>query len=147
MRIGFHVSIAGRVYEAVDRAKRLGCDKEVIFAGGATDLYKYYGSADILVHPSSYDACSLVVLEALSSGLSVITTRHTGAGWLIKNGREGFVLDSSPNADALAEKILALANANRLGGARSAARALGINHSQNTSFSKVAELLFEGQDR
>ena len=32
MRIGFHVSIAGRIYEAVDRAEEAGCNTMQIFS-------------------------------------------------------------------------------------------------------------------
>ncbi len=32
MRIGFHVSIAGKIYESVDRAKALGCETMQIFS-------------------------------------------------------------------------------------------------------------------
>lgn len=32
MRVGVHVSIAGKIYEAVDRAKQLGCDTFQIFS-------------------------------------------------------------------------------------------------------------------
>jgi len=70
-------------------AKKIGCEGEIFFAGGVPDLERYYPSADMLVHPTFYDACSLVVLEALASGLPVITTRYNGAGWIISEGKEG----------------------------------------------------------
>ena len=42
--------------------------------------------------PTYYDPCSLVVFEALACGLPVITTACNGAGELITDGREGFVI-------------------------------------------------------
>ena len=42
-----------------------------------------YFAADFLVHPTFYDPCSLVVLEALACGLPVITTRYNGASELL----------------------------------------------------------------
>ena len=60
--------------------KDWGFPKEIIFAGSTDEPEKYYGAADLLVHPTFYDACSLTVLEALASGLPVITTLSNGAG-------------------------------------------------------------------
>jgi UDP-glucose:(heptosyl)LPS alpha-1,3-glucosyltransferase len=50
-------------------AKKMGISEEVVFAGSTNEPEKYYGAADLLVHPTFYDACSLTVLEALASGL------------------------------------------------------------------------------
>ncbi len=86
-------------------AKKLGCEERIRFAGEVRDPERYYGAADLLVHPTFYDACSRVVLEALSSGLPVITTRSNGAGWIIKDKKGGIVLDSSFDGHQLSEKI------------------------------------------
>jgi UDP-glucose:(heptosyl)LPS alpha-1,3-glucosyltransferase len=64
-----------------------------------------YWSSDFFVQPTYYDPCSLVVLEALACGLPVITTEQNGAGELMTDGREGYVL-TSPDAEA--ELIAAL---------------------------------------
>jgi UDP-glucose:(heptosyl)LPS alpha-1,3-glucosyltransferase len=75
-------------------AKRLGISDEIIVAGSTDEAEKYYGAADLLIHPSFYDSCSLTVIEGLASGLPVITTSSTGAsgtlnhkdnGWIIQN--------------------------------------------------------------
>src|SRR4030043_175219 len=79
-------------------AEKLGISQEVIFAGSTDEPEKYYGAADLLVHPTFYDACSLTVLEALASGLPVITTVLNGAAGTITDGKEGFVI-SDPRDD------------------------------------------------
>ena len=55
----------------------------IIFGGKAKDPELIYPACDCLVHPSFYDACSLVVLEALASGIPVITTKVNGASMYI----------------------------------------------------------------
>src|SRR4030043_243083 len=79
-------------------AKKLGCEENVLFTGGVRDLERYYASADILVHPTFYDPCSLVVLEALASGLPVVTSRPNGASELLDDGRDGILLDDPADA-------------------------------------------------
>src|SRR5262249_46218963 len=56
------------------------------------DMRGSYFGADFLVHPTFYDPCSLVVLEALACGLPVITSRYNGASELLAPPREGYVL-------------------------------------------------------
>ncbi|NWF94050.1 MAG: glycosyltransferase family 4 protein [Syntrophaceae bacterium] len=73
-------------------AERLALSEEVIFAGSTDEPEKYYGAADLLVHPAFYDAFSLSVLEALASGLPVITTASAGASGILNHGEDGFVL-------------------------------------------------------
>jgi UDP-glucose:(heptosyl)LPS alpha-1,3-glucosyltransferase len=122
-------------------AKKLGCSADVLFAGGVRNLERYYASADILVHPTFYDPCSLVVLEALATGLPVITTRYNGAGGIILEGQEGFVLDDPRDVDILAEKILYLAQPRRLKAASTAARRLAIKFSQKRSYQKMFDAI------
>ena len=83
------------------RAARLGCARKVHFVGPA-DSVPYYAAADVYVHPTHYDPCSLVVLEALACGLPVITTHHNGAGELLTPGVEGFLLDDPDDVPQLA---------------------------------------------
>jgi UDP-glucose:(heptosyl)LPS alpha-1,3-glucosyltransferase len=91
---------ATRPYER--QARRLGIADKVRFAGYYADTSNCYFASDFLVHPTFYDPCSLVVLEALACGLPVITSRYNGASELLHPPREGFVLDDPHDADHLA---------------------------------------------
>ena len=73
----------------------------VFECGNVEDVVPFYSAADICVHPTFYDACSLVTLEAMAAGLAVITTRANGASELITHGVNGVVLDFPHNARAL----------------------------------------------
>jgi UDP-glucose:(heptosyl)LPS alpha-1,3-glucosyltransferase len=75
-------------------AKKRGVSGEVVFLGSTDEPEKYYGAADLLVHPTFYDACSLTVLEALACGVAVITTTSNGACGILINGQgEGILSD------------------------------------------------------
>jgi UDP-glucose:(heptosyl)LPS alpha-1,3-glucosyltransferase len=89
-------------------AQRLGCAAHVRFVGRATDSVPYYAAADVYVHPTYYDPCSLVVLEALASGLPVITSVHNGAGELLTPGVHGFLLDDTERLTPLVEAMRTL---------------------------------------
>ena len=82
-------------------ARKLGVADRVLFLGFRADPKDAYFAADFLVHPTFYDPCSLVVLEALACGLPVVTTRYNGASELFADGREGFVIDDPHDAAAL----------------------------------------------
>jgi starch synthase len=60
--------------------------------------------SDVLVLPSLSEAFGLVVTEALSCGLPVIITPNVGAGDLISDGREGFVVPIC-SSEAIAERL------------------------------------------
>jgi UDP-glucose:(heptosyl)LPS alpha-1,3-glucosyltransferase len=85
-------------------AKRLGVGGAVLFAGAAPEPSEFFWGADLLVHPTFYDPCSRVVLEALACGLPVITTRQNGAAEVITEGREGYVIDSGHEIAALTDR-------------------------------------------
>jgi UDP-glucose:(heptosyl)LPS alpha-1,3-glucosyltransferase len=77
----------------------------VTFMGWVDDPTPFYAAADVYLHPTFYDGCSLAVLEAMATGIPVITTRYNGAGEIMEDGQEGFVLPEPSDIRALREKI------------------------------------------
>ena len=80
-------------YSQKTKRKLMCISNTIIFGGRANDPELIYPACDCLVHPSFYDACSLVVFEALASGIPVITTKANGASMYITN-KNGFVVQS-----------------------------------------------------
>jgi len=113
----------------------------VIFAGSSHEPEKYYGASDLLVHPTFYDACSLTVLEALASGIPVITTRCNGASGMITQGQEGFVISNPRDDRGLVEKILFFINREKLAKASIAARRLAECYSVERNWSEMENIL------
>ena len=99
----------------------------VIFAGAVDDTAPCFAAADVYAHPTRYDPCSLTVLEALASGLPVITTTANGAGELMTDGREGFVIPPR-DAKALDGALWAMLKPARRAEMALAARALAEKH-------------------
>ena len=89
-------------------AGRMGLADRVSVHGPVTDVERFYAAADILLHPTRWDACSLTTIEALVAGLPVVTTAMNGAADLITDGTDGFVLPDPEDYRALAARIAAL---------------------------------------
>jgi glycosyltransferase involved in cell wall biosynthesis len=64
-------------------ARRLGVSDRVIFLGFRRDVAELMRAVDLFVFPSRYEACSLVLLEALASGLPIVAARSTGGTELL----------------------------------------------------------------
>jgi UDP-glucose:(heptosyl)LPS alpha-1,3-glucosyltransferase len=86
-------------------AKALGIMGRVHFVGFRADPKDAYFAADFLVHPTFYDPCSLVALEALACGLPVITTRFNGASELLTVPDNGLVVQNPHDAQELGAAI------------------------------------------
>jgi len=63
---------------------------------------------DVLLFPTLFDGFGLVITEALSQGLPVIATSHSGAPECIRDGVEGFIVPIR-NSVAIAERLQLLA--------------------------------------
>jgi UDP-glucose:(heptosyl)LPS alpha-1,3-glucosyltransferase len=89
-------------------AARLGVADTVVFAGDVGAMEDLYAAADVMLHPTRWDACSLATIEAMAAGLPVVNSAANGASDLIVDGANGFVLPSAEDAARLADLILAL---------------------------------------
>ncbi|GMU83073.1 MAG: glycosyl transferase [Planctomycetota bacterium] len=92
-------------------ADRLGIGERVRFVGARMPVRDLFAAADLLVHPTWYDPCSRVVLEALCCGVPVVTTRVNGAADAIAEGETGIVVATPADERALRDAIAAGLNA------------------------------------
>lgn len=77
---------------------------DVLFVGEkkGESLASYYASADLFLFPSLTDTYGNVVLEAMASGLHVISFDYAAAGSLIQSGKSGSLARWQDEADYLA---------------------------------------------
>jgi glycosyltransferase involved in cell wall biosynthesis len=78
----------------------LGIENRVHFVGFRTDVPRFMQTADFFVFPSRYEAGTLVLIEALASGLPVITARTAG-GCEIMGTNCGSILDDPDDVEGL----------------------------------------------
>lgn len=102
-----HLAVVGgkRAGPAARVPERRGPREPVTFVGAVDDAAPYYAAADLYVHPTFYDTFSLVVLEALASGLPVVTSRFNGAVELFRDGLQGVLLADPADEDELAARL------------------------------------------
>jgi UDP-glucose:(heptosyl)LPS alpha-1,3-glucosyltransferase len=91
------------------QARRLGLMDRVRFVGVQKDVKPYYAAADAFVFPTIYEPFGNVILEAMATGLPVITSFKCGGAEIIQHGINGYVCDSL-DRDALIEYMEKLAN-------------------------------------
>jgi UDP-glucose:(heptosyl)LPS alpha-1,3-glucosyltransferase len=133
----------GSMNRYMKASRRLGLDEAVVSVQGTTHPERYYGAADFLVHPTFYDACSLAVFEALASGLPVITTKSNGAGGIITEGKEGFVVDDPRDMSTLADRIHDLFDDRTREASSRAARELAEQYPMERNFQAMLKVFHE----
>lgn len=133
-----------------DLSRRIGTlalDEAILRLGFVPDPTACFAAADALVLPTFHDACSLSVFEALAWGLPVITTRHNGAAEHLADGRDGFVLDDPRDAHGLADRMLALGDAELRGRMSAAASGQAARHGLARNLDALEGVLYEAAER
>jgi glycosyltransferase involved in cell wall biosynthesis len=124
-------------------AAKLELDTRVHFLGHRQDVSEIMRAVDLFVFPSRYETFGLVVIEAMASGLPVITATTTGAADLV-TPECGRVLSNSDDIHALAQALSTLASdrerRNRMG---KAARSIAEQHSWASMAQSYVDLLEE----
>ena len=87
-------------------ADSLGVGDAVHWLGVSRDVQLVYGLADALVFPTSYEAFSLVTLEAAACGVPILATPVNGVSELLSDGHSGFLISQEPRT--IADRLQAL---------------------------------------
>jgi UDP-glucose:(heptosyl)LPS alpha-1,3-glucosyltransferase len=146
------VLIAGgkRPKSFIKLARSLGISEQVTFRETLEDPRPFYAAADVFVHPTWYDPCSLVTLEASACALPVITTGYNGASELMTDGEDGVVLAKPDDHVTLAEDMKRLLDPQLRRQMGAAARETVLNHSfeqQTTQFLELYEEIHRNKQR
>lgn len=103
------VFIGGGIFKPfMDFAKEKGVEEFIYFAGKVTDeeLVVWYRKAYIFILPSYFEGQPLSILEAMASGLPVISTKIGSIPEVVR-GQNGFIIEKG-DYKTLADKILSL---------------------------------------
>lgn len=92
-----------RRYRALAEQWDLG--QRVIFLGPQKSVEGYYAASDLVVLPTLYEPMANVVLEALASGVPVVTSRDSGNAEMITEGKDGWIVDAPDDARDVARAV------------------------------------------
>ena len=98
------VVVAGKgdtdLYER--RAAELGLDGRVRWLGPRPDAERLYAMADAVALPTRYEPFGNVHLEALASGVPILTSVWAGGAEIVAHGKNGWIVPSLDVADVSA---------------------------------------------
>ncbi len=141
-----HLAVVGTIEGSPypQLAAQLELSARVHFLGNPQNVVpKLMRTADLFVFPSRYEPYGLVVIEAMASGLPVITATTTGAAEIV-TPECGVVLSDTEDTNALAQALSTLAKdselRNRMG---KAARFIAEQHSWASMAQSYVDLFEE----
>lgn len=85
----------------VKRINKLKLEKDIILCGKITDrteLASYYARADLFLFPSTYDASSIVQIEAASQETPTIFLKNTATASTVIDNVNGYISENSTGA-------------------------------------------------
>jgi UDP-glucose:(heptosyl)LPS alpha-1,3-glucosyltransferase len=85
-----------------ERAQGLGVADRVAWLGPRPDIERWYAAADALAIPTRYEPFGNVHLEALASGIPVVTTSQAGGAEVVTPGSGAVIEPGDPPALAAA---------------------------------------------
>jgi UDP-glucose:(heptosyl)LPS alpha-1,3-glucosyltransferase len=86
-------------------ARSLGIGEKVVFCGPTREPEAYYSAADLFVFPTRYEPFGNVCVEAMASGLPVITTEINGASEVFPEEARELVLQDPEDVKGLADRM------------------------------------------
>ena len=97
------------MHKLIAHAEKLGVKDKIVFTGYYPDkkLPKLYQAADVFAFSTFYEHHPFAVLEALATGLPVVTTTVGGIPETIDNGKNGFLVEPF-NPKQFSDRILYL---------------------------------------
>jgi glycosyltransferase involved in cell wall biosynthesis len=108
---GYNVTLdvlgAGPLMDSLkNETKEKGLENHLRFLGSVGDIPERLKKAQLFAHPALYEPFGLVILEAMASGLPVVSLDGFGNRELMKEGDNGFMLPNNSTAEDFAEKII-----------------------------------------
>lgn len=107
----FVIGVGSEREELEKLSQELGIGDRVVFLGGIPDedVRRIYSYCDLFVTSSTVELQGLVVMEAMASGLPIVSSRGMALHELVEEGRNGYIFPNG-NYKAAAEKILLVLN-------------------------------------
>lgn len=145
----FKVVIAGRGRRerSLKLAKKEGIAGELLFVGTQRNMEQVYAAGDVFVLPTLYDPFANVCLEAMASGLAVITTRINGASELMTGPLAPFVIVEAYDIERIADLMFQLSDPSFRAQIGQRSREVAERFPEEGQFEKIFSLYNKGKEK
>jgi UDP-glucose:(heptosyl)LPS alpha-1,3-glucosyltransferase len=124
-------------------ARELAVASHVHFLGGRHDAPDWMLAADVLVHPAYSETAGMVLVEALTASLPVLTTDVCGYAFHVTNADAGIVLPSPFNADECNRALVEMLTSNKVSTWRSNGLAYAAREDLYSCHERAADIIEE----
>ncbi|MDD2635210.1 MAG: glycosyltransferase family 4 protein [Bacteroidales bacterium] len=110
--VDFKINLLGdgpNLNTLVKKTKGNNLTNQIIYHGKVNNVQEFLWNSDIYLHTATYEPLGLVLIEAMASGLPVITLDGKGNRDLIEPGKNGYMIYEQ-NAELFAQTIIDLWN-------------------------------------
>jgi UDP-glucose:(heptosyl)LPS alpha-1,3-glucosyltransferase len=140
---GIYLLVVGNDAKLAAYRKQWSREKRVIFVGPQSNVEDYYAAANLLVLPSVQEAFGNVVLEALASGLPVITVPGVGAMDQVEGELRDGILINPDDPRELKTKILRLLEPTRWSSLSRKARQMAEKYTWTAYLDEIEKSLYD----
>jgi glycosyltransferase involved in cell wall biosynthesis len=92
------------LFDLISLSKDIGLEKYVNFKGNVEDVKQYLSKSNVMLHTANYEPFGLVLLEAMASGVPVISLDGKGNRDFIKNHTNGVIIEEE-NVELFVKEI------------------------------------------
>lgn len=140
---GVYLLIVGNDARLSSYRRRWSRKSEVIFAGPQGNVEDYYSCADLLVLPAIQEAFGNVVLEAMASGLPVLTAAGVGAMEVFNGVLRDGILSNPDDPVELKTKILRMMDRAHWSFLAREARETAVKYTWDNYLDRIEQTLIE----
>ena len=94
-------------------AEKLDLKQNINFLGNVENVEKYLKESNLYLHTATYEPFGLALIEAMASGLPVISLNGKGNSDFIQNGKNGFIFKKQ-DPEIFVEKIIEISKNEKL---------------------------------
>jgi glycosyltransferase involved in cell wall biosynthesis len=91
--------------ELVRKTEQTGCADVLFFRGSVPDVPLWMAESDLYVHPANYEPFGLVLIEAMTSGMPVVSLDGRGNRGLVENGFNGYFLPVDSSQEEFVKRV------------------------------------------
>ena len=91
--------------ELIQKTVESGCADCLFFRGSVPDVPRWMAESDLYVHPANYEPFGLVLIEAMTSGMPVVSLDGRGNRGLVESGVNGYFLPIDSLQEEFAKRV------------------------------------------